>query len=128
MSTIRFSLSTGTSLSARVGSGMMMRCSESALVSASSIKVTCDACDCGCTCPCFLGYCPVGFSCSNLLRHFKSLTPGFELRKCADVPEEVCDLVYALAGSKCFAEATEPRVRSPGVFGEAAFSHEGEEK
>ena len=75
------------------------------------------------TCPCCFCNVPVGLPCRDLLCDLKSLAPCLQLGESANVPQEVCHLGSAFAGSQCLTERFEPRVFPPIAFGECFTSH-----
>jgi hypothetical protein len=59
------------------------------------------------------------------LRHIPALAPREELRKRADIAEEVGDLTLSAACEERPAQSLEALVSSPAAFGEGSLGHNG---
>lgn len=62
-------------------------------------------------------------ACKEESGHFKALTQCLQFGKRGDVAKEISDFLFVPTSKERLAEPQEKRIRSPGAFGEAAFTH-----
>lgn len=102
---------------------MSMGLQNGLIAAFAAVQESCDAGHSGRTGRSALRRLAVTDACKEESGHLQTLAERLQFGKRGDVAKEISDFLFVPTSKERLAEPQEKRIRSPGAFGETAFTH-----